>query len=166
MSETDYVYTPGKPLKVVQDSTFDMQQLYQLGRSWFDNHGYDFVEKEYLSAQKEDTKNITLKWNTDRKIDDYVKFHIDVSVKVKNMREVQGKKKMMNAGEITIEVDAYIEKDYESSWEKGFMSKFMRSLYDTFVIKVKLEKDKERLEREAKEFFNEARTFLKCNPYR
>ncbi len=164
MSEIDYVHTPSKPLKVAQEATFDMQQLYKLGRAWFDKHGYDFYEKEYISSQKEEAKNASIKWEADKKVDDYIKFHIEARVKFKNLREVQGKKRMMNTGEVSFSIEAYIEMDYEARWEKGFMSKFIRGVYDTFVIRGKIEKDKQRLDREAKEFFHEIRTFLKCNP--
>lgn len=164
MSEIDYVHSPSRPLKVSQDSTFDMQELYKLGRLWFDKHNYDFYEKEYLSTQKEESKSASIKWEAERKVDDYIKFHIETRVKFKNLRDVQGKKKMLNSGEVSFTIEAYIEKDYESSWEKGFMTKFLRAVYDTFVLRSKIEKDKERLDREAKEFFHEIRTFLKCNP--
>lgn len=161
MAEVDYVF---KDLKVSQESTFDMQQLYKLGRSWFNQHGYDFYEKEYISSQKEDTKNASIKWESEKKVDDYVRFHIEARIKFKDLREVQGKKRMMNSGQVSVTVEAYIMKDYESRWENGFMSKFVRGLYDTFIIRGKLDKDKHRLDREAKEFFNEVRTFLKVNP--
>jgi hypothetical protein len=143
-----------------------MQQLYKLGRSWFDKHGYDFYEKEYIASQKEDARNASIKWESEKKVDDYVRFHIEARVKFKNLKEVQGKKKMMNTGEVSVSIEAYIMKDYESNWEKGFTSKFIRGVYDAFVIRGKLEKDKSRLDREAKEFFNEIRTFLKIHPVR
>ncbi|MEM4266818.1 MAG: hypothetical protein QW404_02065 [Candidatus Nanoarchaeia archaeon] len=163
MSEFDYVI---KDMKVAQESTFDMQELYRLGRTWFDKHGYDFYEKEYIASQKEDSKNASIKWEAEKKIDDYIKVHIEARVKFKNLREVQGKKKMMNTGEVSVNVESYIERDYESNWEKGFMTKFIRGLYDTFLIRGKIDKDKNRLERETKEFLNEIRTFLKVNPVR
>jgi len=166
MSEIDYVHPPSRPLKVSQESTFDMQELYKLGRTWFNKHGYDFYEKEYLSTQKEEAKSASIKWEAERKVDDYIRFHIEVRIKFKNLREVQGKKKMMNTGEISFSTEAYIVRDYESNWEKGFMTKFIRGVYDTFIIRGKIDKDKQRLDRETKEFFNEVRTFLKVNPVR
>ncbi len=165
MAEIDYVHPPSKPLKVVQESTFDMNQLYKLGRSWFGKHGYDFFEKEYVSSQREDAKNASIKWEAEREVDDYVKFHIEVRIKFKNLREVQGKKKVLNSGEVSFSIEAYLAKDYEARWEKGFMSKFIRGVYDMFVIRGKIDKDKQRLDREAREFFNEIRMFLKLNPY-
>ena len=160
MAEFDYV--PG-PLKVSQEATFDMMELYKLGRSWYKKHGYDFYEKEYISSHKEDARNASIKWEGERKVDDYIRFHVEVRVKFKNLRDVQGKKKMMNTGEVSFSIESYIEKDYESNWESGFMTKFIRGVYDTFIIRGKIDKDKERLEREANELYNEVRTFLKVH---
>lgn len=161
MPEFDYVV---ESLKVAQEATFDMKELYKLGRSWFSQHGYDFYEKEYISSHKEEGKNASIKWESEKKVDDYVRFHIEIRIKFKNLREIQGKKKMMNTGEVSFNVEAFIEKDYESNWEQGFMTKFVRGVYDTFIIRGKLDKDKERLRRETTEIYNEIRTFLKVHP--
>lgn len=167
MSEFDYVHPPSSPLKVVQDSTFDMNELYKLGRSWFDKHRYDFYEKEYISSQKEeDVKNASIKWEADRKVDDYVKFHIESRIKFKNLREVEGKKKILSSGEVSVSTEAFLELDYDGDWDKGFMARFVRGVYDKFIISGKIEKDKAGLDKETLDFFNEVRTFLKCNPPR
>ncbi|MFH1210816.1 MAG: hypothetical protein V1645_02765 [archaeon] len=160
MPEFDYVLGP---LKVSQEATFDMKELYKLGRAWYSKHGYDFYEKEYISSFKEEGKNASIKWEGDKKVDDYIKFHVDVRVKFKNLREIQGKKKIMNIGEASFSVESYIERDYESNWDVGFMTKFIRGVYDTFVIRGKIDKDKQRLASEANELYHEIRTFLKVH---
>jgi len=160
MPEFEYVVPVNNPLKVSEDSVFSMADLFKCLKSWFDRNGYLFYEKEYLDKVKETGKQASVKWAPEKKVDDYVKLHIDVRIKFNNLRDVEGKHGMMNKGSVSVKFESFIEKDYEDRWESNFLQKFMRSMYDYFVLRDKLDTDKEQLKQDTYAAFNEVKAFL------
>lgn len=166
MVEIEYVIRKDKPLFVSQEAIIDVAKLYKHVKSFFDKHEYDFYEKEYIDELKESGKDSSIKWETEKKVDDYVKFHIEIRIRFYNLRDVEGKKGLMNKGKVSFRIEAFIEKDYEQNWETSFMARFWRGVYDNFVIKGKLEQRKKDLLDESYEVFNEIKSFLNLHRYK
>lgn len=161
MPEYDYIV---KGLKISQEAAFNLSDLYKYLRSFFDIHNYDFYEKEYVDEAKENGKNIKIKWECERKVDDYVEYHIEIKLTGKGLKEVKLKNDVAIKGDISLEFEAFLKKDYEADFG-SFYSKFVRSLYDKFVIKNRLEEFAGELKEETYEVFNEAKSFLKLHRY-
>lgn len=160
MSEIEFVVPPNKVLKIVQESVFNMHDLYRHIRSWLDNHKYITFEKEYRDWMKEAGRSASIKLVTWKKTDDYTKYNIDIKIKFKNLKEVETKSGIMNKGEVTIKFESFIEKDYENEWEHNFMTRFMRALYDHFFISDRLDTYKKELLDDTYDIFNEVKSFL------
>lgn len=159
MAEIDYVIPA---LRVSQEAIIEFNELYKMMKKWFDDHGYDFFEKEYLDTQEEDysTSN-SIKWEAEKKIDDYTKFHIEVRIKCSDIKEVIKKDKKAVKGMIAIKFESFLEKDYEDNWEKNFMLKFTREVYDKFLLKGKFERQANDLKEETYDIFNQTKSFLR-----
>ena len=83
MAEKEVV---AKELKIKQKAVFDMGELYQTMFRWFSQHNYDFQEKQYMEKKNPDGgKNLEIKWIATRKINDYVKFQIDIVFTMVNL---------------------------------------------------------------------------------
>lgn len=163
MSEIDYVIPA---LGVSQEAVFEFDELYKMMKKWFDDHSYDFLEKEYLDAQEEGSTSSSIKWEAERKVDDYMKFHIEARIKCSNIKQVVQKNKKAVSGIVAIKFECFLEKDYEDNWEKNFMMKFMREVYDKFLLKGKFDKYAEELKEETYDIFNQTKSFLRLHQFR
>ncbi|MDP6642153.1 MAG: hypothetical protein QGF74_02120 [Candidatus Nanoarchaeia archaeon] len=158
MAEIDYVIPA---IKIEQKATFNFADLYRLLKSWFDLHSYDFFEKEYIDVLKEGgEKSDSIKWEAEKKIDDYIKFHIEIRLKLSDVVNVQTKEAMACKGVCSLKFESFIQKDYEDLWERNFFLKFSRALYDHFIMKAKYDRYADELKKETYEVFNQAKSFL------
>jgi len=161
MTEKDYV---AKGLKIRQQSIFDMSDLYKIMFRWFFQHNYDFQEKQYMEQATQRGKHIEIGWETAKKVSDYIKYHIDIKFLILGLDsveiEINNLKKKTNKGDIEMRFDAYLELDYENKWEGKPVTKFLREIYNKFVVKSRMENYEAELHEELYEFLNEIKSFL------
>ena len=150
-------------LSVSQESKFRVKELFNLMKEWFNLHQYDFYERDYKDVLEETGKNIYIKWETERKVDDYTRFHIEVRIEFKNLIEEKGKKDIVNKGSIRIRFKSFLEKDYEGNWEKNFFMLFLRAVYNKFIAKSKFDEYGAELKEETFDIYNQVRAFLKIH---
>ncbi len=160
MSQKDFIATA---IKVKQKSVFDLKELYTLLYKWFELYGYDFQEEEYRDIEKAGKKNLEIRWYAEKKVDDYIKYVIKISFMVLGLEEVEieddGVKRSSSKGEVEFRFDAFLLKDYENAWEKGLM-KFMREVYDKYIIKGRIDSLEGELQGELYKFIDEIKAFL------
>ena len=65
-----------KELSISQKAQFNLVELYRTLKHWFEINGYSFFEREYEDLIKSGKKNVTIKWEGSKSIDDYSKFYI------------------------------------------------------------------------------------------
>ena len=63
------------------------------------------------------------------------------------------------AGKISFPVGTTV-KDYENNWEKNAFAKFMRGVYDRYIIKSRIDQFEEKLHIETDEFLSQVKAFL------
>lgn len=165
MPQIDYI---AKALKIKVKSVFDLDELYKLLYRWFETHGYDFQELEYRESIEATGKNLEIRWYAEKKMDDYIKFVIKPSFFVLGLEKVEvereGEKEATNKGEVELRFDAYLMKDYEDKW-KGPFIRFLRSCYDKFIIKSRIEGFEGQLHEELYTLMNEAKAFLNLHRF-
>lgn len=162
MAEIDYVIPA---LKVSQEAIFEFDELYKMLKKWFSDHNYDFFEREYLDTREEGSVSNSIKWEAERKVDEYTKFHIEVRLKCDNVKQVIKKDRKAVKGILVIKFECFLEKDYEDNWEKNFMLKFMRAVYDNFLLRGKFDKYAEDLREETYDIFNQTKSFLRLHQF-
>ena len=150
--------------KLKQDSIFDLGELYKSIFRWFDVNGYSFYEKEYNDIDEPNGKHLEIYWYTEKKIDLYVKFVIEVSYLVLGMQKIElekgGVKIKTNKGSIEFRITAYLMKDYDDKWSKSAMQKKMRYIYDRFIIKKRIDKLEAELVKDVNSLVDELKSFL------
>ncbi len=165
MAEINYVV---RDLKLSHEGVFDLKELYKLMKGWFNLHKFDFYEKEYFDVLKTDAKDIKLKWEVERKIDDYTKFVIETDIKINDHRIVEvkkgDKKAKLSSGGLIIKFTSYLRQDYQEKWE-GPVKKFVRGLYDKFIYKERYERYEEEIKEETYNIFNEVKAYLNLQKF-
>ena len=160
MSELDIVFNG----KVKQRGIFDFQELYNFTYNWFVDKDYLITEKVYTEKAKEDGKEVEIEWEAKRKISDYFRFVIKVNWRILGMKDVEvmreGDKVKINKGYPEIKVRAILEKDYEHRWEGNAFLKFLRGVYDRYIIIGRIEKYEEKIYEETDEFLSQVKAFL------
>lgn len=166
MPQRDYV---AQGVKVKQKSVFSLDELYSVLYHWFELHTYDFQEQEYRDEVTPNGHNLEITWYAEKKIDDYIKFVIEVSFLVLGYQTVEiekegGIKQKTGKGEVEVQMSSYLEKDYEDRW-KGTFSLFLRELYDKYIIKSRIEALEGNLHDELYKFIDEIKAFLNLHMF-
>lgn len=155
--------------KLKQDSIFDLGELYKSIFRWFDINEYTFYEKEYNDIDEPKGKHLEIYWYTEKKIDAYVKFVIEVSYLVLGLQSIElekgGVKIKTNKGSIEFRITAYLQKDYEDRWSKTGAQTKMRYLYDRFIIRKRLNKLGDELIKDVNSLIDELKAFLDLHKF-
>ena len=77
--------------------------------------------------------------------------------------EIDGIKKKMNKGRIEVKIKTTLEKDYESRWEGRPFFKFLRTLYDRYLVPSRIEQYEEKLIIEGDELVAQLKSFLELS---
>lgn len=159
MAQKDFIL---KNSKIEYDGTFCFDDLYKHLRTWFTRRGYIMQESGYKEV-KEETRNIKISVDAGKEVSDYVRYLIELSIKLENLKEVKkkGDKKIWHQGKIIISFNALTIKDFENQWSKNAFTIFIREAYDKFVIGSKLSKQEKDLSEDVYKFTNEIKSFLK-----
>ena len=111
-----------------------------------------------------DAKNIKVEWSGSRKVTDYFKFQVVIKFKVLNLTNVEitqeGKKIKMNKGSVEVSVSGTLVKDYEGKFEQNSTQKFMRAIYEKWVIYSRVKEYEGKLVGDCNEFLAQAKAFL------
>ena len=151
--------------KVKHKGIFDFKEVYTFLHDWFTDESYILVEKNYketVAANGE--KELEIEWESWKKVSDYFKHTIKLQMRVLKMKdvevEVDGEKKGMNSGQFEGKFTAILEKDYENRWENNAFLKFMRGLYDRYIIRSRIDIYAVKVWEEVHEIIAQAKSFL------
>lgn len=160
MAEKDQIFAE----KMKYTGIWNFGEVYRFLYDWFTDKDYKVVEKSYTEKIKPDGKEIEIKWEAKRKISDYFRFVIKANWLILGMNEIEvqkeGAKVKMNKGYIEIKFTAVLEKDYEHRWENNAFIKFLRGVYDRYIIKGRIDDYEDRLLEEVDEVIAQAKAFL------
>jgi len=132
---------------------------------WFKTNGYKLKEDVYNEKIQSNGKEVIAKWKAEKKVTDYFKYQIQADWHILGMTdaevEIDGKKKKTNKGEVEIAFKGNIIRDYEKRWEDGPFWKFLRSVYEKYVIRASVDEYEDDLEDDVKEVISDLKAFLK-----
>ena len=74
--------------------------------------------------------------------------------------EVDGRKVNKHKANSEIKFDATLMKNYENKWDKNAFLRFIREVYDTYIIRSRIEDYKAELYSEIYELIDEVKAFL------
>ncbi len=160
MAEKDEVFSG----KTKYTGIWDFKETYRFLYDWFVDKGYSITEKGYTEKIKPNGKEIEIKWEAKKKISDYFRFIIKANWRVLGLTEVEvqkeGAKIKMNKGDVEIKFTAILEKDYEHRWENSPLLKFLRGIYERYIIKSRIEDYEDKLVGEVDEVIAQVKSFL------
>jgi hypothetical protein len=150
--------------KVRHVGIFDFKETYRFCYMWFLNEQYDIVEKNYTEKITPRGKEIEIEWDAVRKISDYFRFQIQTKWRVVGLNDVEveyeGKKVKMDKGDCEIRFTAVLQKDYESRWEDTPILKWLRTLYDKYLIQARIDKYEAKLVEELNDLLAQTKAYM------
>jgi hypothetical protein len=150
--------------KVKHSGIFSFSELYEYLYDWFSDESYKVREKKYTEKILGDSKTIEIEWENERKISDYFKFQIKLTWLITGLKKVEVKKEdqkvTMNSGTVEIKFSAMLIKDYESRWENQPFWKFLRGVYDRYIIRTRIDYYEDRVEDDLREIVAQTKAFL------
>lgn len=160
MVEKDVVYKG----KVKHRGLFDFAELYRFCYDWLIDKDYLVTEKSYSEKVTAGGKEVEIEWDARKKISDYFRFVLKINWRIIGMTETEaqrnGVKMKINKGQLEIAFSATIEKDYEHRWENSAFLKFLRGVYDRYIIRGRIESYEEKIFEEVDEYIAQVKSFL------
>ncbi len=161
MVEKDKIFSS----RIKYDGVMDFKEFYKFCYQWLvEEAGLEVVENKYAEKISGDSKNIKVEWAGSKKVTDYFKFQIEVKFEVLNLVTIEvmqdGKKVKMNKGSVEVSVKGNLLRDYEGKFEKTASQKFMRSIYEKWVIYSRIKEYEGKLIEDCNEFLAQAKAFL------
>ncbi|MFH1248773.1 MAG: hypothetical protein V1660_01330 [archaeon] len=161
MVEVDRVYES----KFKFAGVFDFKEAYNFVYKWLNDYGYNIIqEKNYVEKIVPEGKGVEITWEAKKKVSDYFRFFLRLNWMVTGMTNVEveknGIKVKINKGMIEIKVMGFLEKDYEHRWEVSPFSKFMRGIYDRYIVRSRVESYEYKIIEEIDELVAQAKSYL------
>src|SRR3989344_3442625 len=130
MVEIDYVV---REIKLSYSGIVNLNEIYNLIRSWFNERGFFVMEKESEGAEEESGNSFYTKFHTFRKVEESTKYVIEVKIRGKSLKDRSENKPRI---------------------------KFLRGLYEKFIEKSRFNRYESELRDLTHEFYNEVKAFL------
>lgn len=149
---------------------FKANELYKSIKEWGEENKYDVGEEKHTEIVVEKGKEVKIPLSLDKKASDYVKYSIKVSIEVKELEDVmitKGKaKERLNKGNVTLNMKAIIETDYDNKWNKKPLFMFMKGLHDKFLRKGEIDDFEKELKSDIGKLYDELRAHLNLFKYK
>ena len=125
--------------KIQFEGIFSAKELYAVINEPFDTKSYDKYEPLNQEIVKEDGKDIKINLIREKKFSDYYKAVIEIQILLRKLKDVEveidGKRKNMKKGMVSVEFKEMMFSDYEGKWIQGAWYFLTRTLADKFFNK-------------------------------
>jgi hypothetical protein len=150
--------------KLDHSGVFDFSAFYSFAHGWLKNELYGVVEEKYTEKVSGKGRDIYIEWKATKMISDYFKIEHSIKMDIKELVDVEveidGKKKKMNKGSISIEVKGSLIKDWESKWDTTPNFRFLREVYNKYIIRQRVDAMEDKVSGDARDFKEELKAFL------
>jgi len=136
---------------IKQKGNIDINRLYKKVIPWFSGHGYFFTEKALKGRHVGGVQEERFEWSGKRDIDDYFRFFMEVEIIIYLRPK--------HISEITLLFKGYLETDYKNKF-KGRFGAFLRKLYESYLIKEKIDSMEGKVWMEINDLIGEAKKVL------
>ncbi|MEM3074666.1 MAG: hypothetical protein QW727_01865 [Candidatus Pacearchaeota archaeon] len=160
MSEKDKV----KEQKVKWKGIFDFKEIYQFMYRRLNEEGYSVEEQKYQEEVKGDEKDIEITWVATKNISDYFKNEIKLSFRILGLKKIEaeknGKRIKTNEGGFEVKITGSLVKDYENRWENNPTMKFLRGVYDKYIVEGTINRYKRNIVNDIDDLTENTKAFL------
>lgn len=141
------------------------KEVYDMVFFWLRDHQYKINENLYNEKIISNGKEVVIRWEAEKKVTDYFKYQIKADWHILGMKDVEveidGKKQKTQNGEVEIIFKGVLIKDYEKRWEDKPLWKFLRGVYEKYVIRATVDEFEDHVEDDVREMIGELKAFLK-----
>ncbi len=118
---------------------FDFSGMYKYMKKWMVDRHYEFHEKKFKEKPKGHFfPDKEISWWAEKKLTDYIKFRIEISMHLWNAEPVQisknGEKKDMINGRMEITIKGDIITDYSKEFEKSSLFKNIENFLNKRIL--------------------------------
>ena len=161
MAEKDKIFSS----KMKYEGIVSFKDFYRFCYDWLkEETELDVAETKYAEKLKGDSKDIDIEWIGTRKVTDYFKFQIKAVFRILGLKEVEttqgGAKIKTNQGSVEIKLTGTLIRDYDSKFEVTAHKKFLRSIYEKWVIPSRIEQFEDKLISDCDEFLSQSKAYL------
>ena len=151
--------------KVKYSGVFPYRDFYQFCYDWLlEELALILTEKEYEEKISGNEKEVKFKWVGTKELTDYFKIEIKVSFHITNMVNVEinkdGNKIKTNQGKIKITTQGNLLRDYKGKFETRPFYKFLRGIYEKWVITQRVIQFEQYLSGKCDEFAGQTKAYL------
>ncbi|MEM3141526.1 MAG: hypothetical protein QXX55_01930, partial [Candidatus Pacearchaeota archaeon] len=144
---------------------FSFKDFYKFCYEWINEEiGINVSETKYEEKIKGDTKDIVVEWEGEKEMTDYFRFDFKVRFEVSSLKNVEvsqnGLKISTNQGSIKISVKGVLARDYKGKFEMSAFKKFLRSVYEKWVIPSTISEYESKIVGACDEFLSQAKAYL------
>ncbi|MCX6746519.1 MAG: hypothetical protein NTU63_00085 [Candidatus Pacearchaeota archaeon] len=161
MTEKDKLFSS----KIKYNGVLLFSEFYRFCYDWLiDETGLILSEDKYAEKLAGDSKNIDIEWNGFRNLTDYFRFEAKVNFKIIGLTNVEitqdNKKIKTNKGNVEMSIKGVLARDYKGKFERTAMQKFMRAIYEKWVIPARVEQFEEKIIKDCDDFLSQAKAYL------
>ncbi|MEK6859028.1 MAG: hypothetical protein AABX53_03920 [Nanoarchaeota archaeon] len=143
----------------------DLEQAYKFAYEWLKKEDLNVIEDSYSEKVKSNGKELEIEWTASKKVTDYFKITVKIKWRILGLTDVEveidGRKKKMNkAADLSIELKSLLEKDYSNKWEGSAFNKFIKEVYNKYVIPQRTDKKEDDARDIVQNFKEEMKAFL------
>ncbi|MCK5625099.1 hypothetical protein KAI04_04625 [Candidatus Pacearchaeota archaeon] len=161
MAEKENVFSS----KIKYDGVVLFKDFYKFCYEWLkDETELDVAETKYTEKIAGPKKDIDIEWIGTRKVTDYFKFQIKATFRILGLENVEttqnGVKLKTNQGSVEVKISGTLIRDYDGKFEVNSNRKFMRSIYEKWVIPSRIQQFEDKLISDCDEFLSQAKAYL------
>ncbi len=162
MAEKKEIFTS----KMKYSGIADFKDFYRFCYEWLrDETGLsNLAEEEYVEKIAGDSKEIELKWKGSNKFTDYFKFQAKIKMRILGLKNVEiqkdGKNIKTNKGNFEVKISGILIRDYNDKFERSGFLKFIRGIYDKYLVPSEIDKYEDKIADECNKFLEQAKAYL------
>jgi len=161
MAEKETIFSS----KIKYAGIFSFKDFYKFSYDWLNEEaGLELAENKYTEKIDGASKNINVEWSGGVNLTDYFKFEATINIKAENLKEVEinqgGAKIKTNQGSVEVDIKGILVRDYEGKFETSAFKKFLRSIYEKWVIPSRVEEYGGKISEACDSFLNQAKAYL------
>ena len=162
MVEKDTVFSS----KIRYTGIFSFSDFYNFCYSWLkEETGLEtFSETKYSEKLAGDSKTIEIIWNAHKDMTDFFRFETRLDFRITNLTKAEinqgGVKIQTNRGSVEMKMKGVLARDYKGKFEMSAFKKFLRSIYEKWVIPARIDEYQGKIAQECDEFLNQAKAYL------
>jgi hypothetical protein len=161
MAEKDKIYSS----KIKYGGIVNFADFYRFAYDWMvEEMGLKVVEDKYIEKLSGDSKNIDIEWTGTRKVTDYFKFEVKVMYRIIGLKKVEvvqnNQKVKTNEGSVEVKCSGTLIRDYQGKFERSAFQKFLRAIYEKWIITARVGDYEDKLADDCDEFLAQLKAYM------